>query len=477
MKEALTSRLASRLDFVSAFLPAPNRPTPRLEFERGKERLAQIKATHFLGIPVKEAFSEKMHRRLASTAPPRSSIELSFQETCIRVGEMYDDLLRVLEAVGYDGGAAGLRTFLWSFAERRPQPLTFARAFLQTMTVGQNQIASVEEVAVLVEDDLRLAIPNGFPLLEQSYWLVERPEDARFKIARAVDAFYQQAAPLYTRVFQCLCQNRCRIRRSLVNVLQDFDTLLGSLQDAASQPAADSLQQARSSFARCIETQLLTIGSWTIQLALEQDLMQPHELPSSYWMLSRLLMQADMAYAEAANEEDYLASPPDRTPAEMARMFLAYDLATDLLSAKDELSSALHQVCLFLFSSIVCFDYRLTLGSDVRHPWPPGHSTILISPFNFLFDFYFYLYLYFLLSTLPAESKLQQSSSTVTMASPHATLSTITSLTQHTHPRTIPSRHTIIQHRLYHSANRKDKIYMYNSKRVLLGAPSFFSAR
>lgn len=286
-----------------------------------------------------------MHRRLASTAPPRPSIELSFEETCARLEQLYDNLLRVLDIVGYDGGVFGLRTFLWSFASRKPQPSTFARAFLQTMTVGQGQIASIEEAAGLVEEDLRLAISNGQDTLNPAYWAVEHPDDVRFKTARAVDHFWQQAAPEYNKVFQCLCQNRCRIRRSLINTLDNFDILLGNLHAATATEKDESLLlAARKSFLLCIQTQLFQIMVWVVQLGFEQDLMQPHELGAGYWVMSRLLMQTEMGYAEAANDEAFLANPPDRTSAEMRRMFLAYDLATDLLSANEQLASALHQV-------------------------------------------------------------------------------------------------------------------------------------
>lgn len=43
--------------------------------------LDSITKSHSLGIPVLEAFSTKLQRRLASTMPPRPIVQLSFEET------------------------------------------------------------------------------------------------------------------------------------------------------------------------------------------------------------------------------------------------------------------------------------------------------------------------------------------------------------------------------------------------------------
>lgn len=61
------------------------------------------------------------------------------------------------------------------------------------------------------------------------FWDVERPRDTRFEVARLVDDWREAAAGVYMDMLRALCQNPCRIRRCLVNVLQDADLLNGKV--------------------------------------------------------------------------------------------------------------------------------------------------------------------------------------------------------------------------------------------------------
>lgn len=67
-----------------------------------KERLMVVKSSHGIAVSVKQAFSEKMHRKLASTAPPRPSIALSFDDAITQAVAICDELIEATRVVQYE---------------------------------------------------------------------------------------------------------------------------------------------------------------------------------------------------------------------------------------------------------------------------------------------------------------------------------------------------------------------------------------
>jgi len=75
----------------------------------------------------------------------------------------------------------------------------------------------------LLIDALRELLPEDAALSE-SWWQIEIPDDWRYELAKDVDTFLSEGAPVMEGVLRSLCQNPCRIRRCLVNALEDVDT-------------------------------------------------------------------------------------------------------------------------------------------------------------------------------------------------------------------------------------------------------------
>lgn len=57
------------------------------------------------------------------------------------------------------------------------------------------------------------------------FWEIEQPTDPRHIVARTVDNWRSMVMTDYISAMRSLCQNPCRIRRCLANVLQDVDHL------------------------------------------------------------------------------------------------------------------------------------------------------------------------------------------------------------------------------------------------------------
>ncbi|TKA80009.1 hypothetical protein B0A49_00708 [Cryomyces minteri] len=185
--------------------------------------LGKFGGTHNLGRPVKEAFSEKIQRRLATTVPPRPMAEMSFRDAVTKLEKMLQDIYAALlvEETGAFKDPCNLVNFLqfWNVRE----PLTFARATLQTWLFGDLKVApSIEK---LLLKDVKGLVLREDKLLDPINWTVEVPADSRHQIARLIDNFRQKASMDYQNMYQSLCQNRCRVRRNLCHVIQQFDQL------------------------------------------------------------------------------------------------------------------------------------------------------------------------------------------------------------------------------------------------------------
>lgn len=334
MLDGIRDHIVARKDLIDAFLPAPTKPLPKNLFRSCTRRLDGIKEVHMLAEEVKEAFSSKMHRKLASTAPPRSPVELSFEDAVTQLERMLEDLLRTLDVVAFDGGADGLKVsdvvlslgdaftdrqqnFLWSYSYRSPQPCAFARAFLQSLTVGEIGVAGPEGLEQLIWSDLETSsFAFGDHRIARTFWDIEVPDDIRFNVARMVDFFVERAAPEYEKLFRSLCQNRCRLRRCLVNVIRDLDKLLQDFREGGAQVGQDDaalakdpmMASARAAVEQCVRLQMVQTMQWTAQLSIEHELLLPHELALGHWLLRHFAGETFTTYLTIAtdgpNDED-----------------------------------------------------------------------------------------------------------------------------------------------------------------------------
>lgn len=157
----------------------------------------------------------------------------------------------------------------------------------------------------VLDDDFSMLIMSWSVLLDRSYDEVEAVHDPRFQIAQHMEKFRQKAAPIYFEIPRVLCLNRCRVRRTLVHLVREWDYLHGEAEQldqtlsqlTGEEPSmislpgnapAPMLSLPLSSWA-CLHK--LRLMNWIVQLGFELDVYQNDELASMYWYLNYLSKQ------------------------------------------------------------------------------------------------------------------------------------------------------------------------------------------
>ena len=104
MAQALDFRLELRYAFLRAIEISELRSQPeslKTPWIQMKAILEPIRQSHSLGVPVPEAFSTKIQRRLASTMPPRPIVQLSFEDTYGHFKRLFVDGIEVTDVLKY----------------------------------------------------------------------------------------------------------------------------------------------------------------------------------------------------------------------------------------------------------------------------------------------------------------------------------------------------------------------------------------
>lgn len=157
----------------------------------------------------------------------------------------------------------------------------------------------------ILDDDFSLVSMSYSTLLDRANDEIEAPQDPRFLIAQHMEQFRQRAAPVYFEILRVLCLNRCRVRRSLVHLIREWDGLHGDAEQLdqllrhltleeltpiaiGGNPPARMESLPLSSWA-CLHK--LRLMSWFIQLGFELDVYQKDELAGMYWYLNYLSKQ------------------------------------------------------------------------------------------------------------------------------------------------------------------------------------------
>ncbi|KAK5660650.1 hypothetical protein OQA88_12014 [Cercophora sp. LCS_1] len=306
MADALCFRLELRTAFLRAIELSELRSNPEslsLPWSQMKAIWEPINQSRHLGTPVPEAFSTKIQRRLASTMPPRPIVQPSFEETYEHFRKLFVDGTEVLKVLNYTDSQS-LLNFVFTFQSQKPQPLVYIRTILQNFLFKDNIILGRLSIRQVMDDDLAIVVLPCSRLLDRANDLVEAPHDARFAIAHQMELFRQRAGQSYLDIFRALCQNRCRVRRTLCHAIRDWesvqleaeetDQLLQvqldekpihystSITSTGTEPA---YSLPLSSWAYLYKLRLM---EWIVQLGFELETYQPDELAGMYWYLSFL---------------------------------------------------------------------------------------------------------------------------------------------------------------------------------------------
>ena len=149
----------------------------------------------------------------------------------------------------------------------------------------------------VLDDDLASSVLPAHKLLDRSNDEIELPTDARHQMASQMEVFRARAAGSYLDILRTICQNRCRIRRTLSRLVADWEVL----QLDAEELDVDLRQYTKEEPIRDREISNDPIYSfplsswsylyklrqmeWLIQMGFELVVYQPDELATMYWYL------------------------------------------------------------------------------------------------------------------------------------------------------------------------------------------------
>lgn len=149
----------------------------------------------------------------------------------------------------------------------------------------------------ILDDDLRTTVLPSNQLLDRANDEIEVTTDPRHQMAAKMEIFRSRAAGSYLDILRTICQNRCRIRRTLCHMIADWDNLqldaeeldLDLRQDTVETPITDREISSEPIYAFPLSSWAyfykLRQMEWIIQMGFELDVYQPDELASMYWYL------------------------------------------------------------------------------------------------------------------------------------------------------------------------------------------------
>lgn len=176
----------------------------------------------------------------------------------------------------------------------------YIRTLLQSYLFKDMVVLGSFSIRQVLDNDLSLVTIPCSRLLDPVNDEIELPSDPRFQMAQQMELFRQRAAQSYLDVFRAICQNRCRIRRTLCHSIQDWETVQVDAEEidqllqpyaqeiAVSWPRPSSPAAQRLPLSSWAYLYKLRLMEWIVQLGFELDIYAPDELAGMYWYLSHL---------------------------------------------------------------------------------------------------------------------------------------------------------------------------------------------
>lgn len=215
IRQELQDALKSRLELRKAILLATRTGSSPWElgqadfWVRCTELLPSLIKTKEYGVPVKQSFSAKLQRRLASSVPPRPIVDISFEDAYAHLTRLCQNSKEAYGALNYHGGTNLMvrnsnyfteyqltecsKTFVWSFQSRAPSPSVYVRCLLQSLIESETTVLGKFSLEQFVVDDLEEIVLPANWLLDPANSDIEAPHDQRFQVAYKIRAFVLRA--------------------------------------------------------------------------------------------------------------------------------------------------------------------------------------------------------------------------------------------------------------------------------------------
>lgn len=401
IKQALRQRLLFRTAFLKTVNTAADRTSPDIVsslWSATLKLLPGIKAERELGKPVPESFSAKLQRKLASTVPPRPLVSVPFEDAYAHLERLCKDGLDLTEITDFHNShnlmvcvyiypisvSADmlLQTFVLLFQTRKPQPSVYIRTLLQHYLFGEMVVLGKLSIRHVLDSDLQSVTLPASRLLDATYDEVEVPTDPRHKISSLMESYRYRAAQSYLDIFRTLCQNRCRIRRTLAHTIADWDSLQLETEDldVELRPLSGEKPMVSPGFGPlpifafplsswCYYYKLRQM-MWFTQMGFELDVYAADERAGMYWTL-HYLAQACTRHLQRISlflTRDHAALRKDRRAENYRLRDAEYSSAISyvaLATAQAAGTQALAQALCFLYTALA----RYALIPQTPHPY------------------------------------------------------------------------------------------------------------
>lgn len=190
-----------------------------------------------------------------------------------------------------------LQTFVFLFQSRKPQPSVYVRTLLQHYIFADMMVLGTMSIRMLLDDDMAGMTLPAHKLLDRRNDEIEVPTDPRHNMAARMEIFRARTSNSYLDILRGICQNRCRIRRTLLHTILDWDNLQLDAEELDQElrqftkeiPIADPeisdspiYEYPLSSWAYFYKLRQM---SWLIQMGFELSIYQVDEYASMYWYL------------------------------------------------------------------------------------------------------------------------------------------------------------------------------------------------
>ncbi|KUJ08475.1 amino-acid N-acetyltransferase-like protein subunit Mak10 [Mollisia scopiformis] len=302
VKKALDCRLRFRAQFLETVEVADSSTSDAIaqHWKTLGEFLPFLKSSSKFGKPSPFSFSVKIQRKLASTVPPRPIVQVSQESSFDHLERLCRDAAVAVEVLNYYNSQS-LLTFVILFQGRKPQPSVYVRTLLQHYIFADMIMLGDKSIRHILDDDLASTVLPNHKLLDRDNDDIEVPHDLRHQMALRMETFRARAAGSYLDLLRTICQNRCRIRRSLCHTIVDWDTLQLDAEEldvelrdfTMEAPILDQQISTEPIYSFPLSSWAyfykLKQMEWIVQMGFELETYQQDELAGMYWYLQYLV--------------------------------------------------------------------------------------------------------------------------------------------------------------------------------------------
>nr|OQO27945.1 hypothetical protein B0A51_04291 [Rachicladosporium sp. CCFEE 5018] len=264
--------------------------------------LDELRRDHSLAQSTDGAFTDKVQRHLATSTPPRPTLDVKWEDAIQQWSRLYADANEISHLTDFwtRQSPACLQRATWTFAARNS--CTYARALFQDRLFADGKIAADVPHFDLLLTDIRDLVLAGDTLGDTASFEVEATTDPRHRCARVVESFMDKAFDEYMNLYRMVCQNRCRIRRTFTQALPLLEQLETHVAAEADGELLTITPGRRLNTPLGKQVLLNPLSAWsryyklkimaeTIQLGFETDIYLDYEMGPMYWYLAQVVIE------------------------------------------------------------------------------------------------------------------------------------------------------------------------------------------